>query len=152
VIPAKGLFNPQQLRTTAVGRTLWGQPSRSLEGCTAESYVDCGASDQEVLEWKNISIGTRDHSCDILTKNVADICPYPIYLPVAEYKSNGLTFLVKEISRQPYHFVIWLFLITLMLVYNGKEQVEQKYTCSLERKRTWGRVMFLPRLVLEERL
>jgi hypothetical protein len=43
----------------------------------------------------------RDHSCDILVKNVAAFRPCPNSLPEAKVKSFRLTVLAKQISKQP---------------------------------------------------
>jgi hypothetical protein len=39
----------------------------------------------------NISKWPLDHSCDILSKNMAAFCPCPKNLPEAKLKSFGLT-------------------------------------------------------------
>ena len=64
-----------------------GHASRNMED--AESSVNYGAPAQEVSE-KNIIQWCRDHSCDILSKNVIDFCPCPKNLPEAKLKSFGL--------------------------------------------------------------
>ena len=56
---------------------------------------------QELSEGRNIFVGPRDCSCDILTGNVVVLCPCLKYLPKAKLKSYGLTSLTKEILTQP---------------------------------------------------
>lgn len=51
-------------------RILMGHLSRSLED-NAESNVACGGSALVVSEENNISSWVRNHSCDVLVKNVA---------------------------------------------------------------------------------
>ena len=60
--------------------------SRSM-GNGAECDVSCDSPAQEVLEGRNISKWPRDHSCDILTKNVTGLCPCSINLPETKLKS-----------------------------------------------------------------
>ena len=48
--------------------------SRSLEDSSTENNVNSGGLAQEVSEGNFISNVVKDHSCDILAKNVADFC------------------------------------------------------------------------------
>lgn len=59
-----------------------------------------GCPGQEVSEGNNISNWPRDHSCDILTKNVAHFCPCPENLQVI-LKSTGFISLAEEVSKEP---------------------------------------------------
>lgn len=83
--------------------------------------------------------GARDHSCDILTKNVAAFGSSPKNLPEAELESNGLGIsLVVVISRQSNtDSAMWL-LITFVLVYDAEEQVRQNeiHTLQSEEKKS----------------
>lgn len=65
---------------------------------SAESELKCGDPVQQVLEGKNRK-WPRDHSCDILAKNMAAFCLCPKYLTEAKFKSLGLMVLAREISR-----------------------------------------------------
>ena len=77
---------------------------------------------QEVSE-KNFSMLPRDHSCEILVINVAAFCPCLKSLPEAKVKSFGLIPLAEKISKQPrIVFVMWLLVVTLVKIYNEKEQ------------------------------
>ena len=68
----------------------------------------------------------RDCSCDILVKNVAAFHHCPESLPEAKVKSFGLILLAEEISKQPsIDSVMWFLVVTLMKIYNKKEQVQQ---------------------------
>ena len=67
----------------------------------------------------------RDCSCDILVKKVAAFCSCPKSLFEAKMKSFGLILLAEEISKQcSIDSVMWLLVLTLMKIYNEKEQVE----------------------------
>ena len=53
--------------------------------------------------------------------SMAVFCANPIKLPVAKAKSNGLIYLVQEISTQHnYESITWLSGITLVLVLKPK--------------------------------
>lgn len=95
--------------------------------CGAEcDLMNCGCLDQEVSEKKNINIWRNNHSCDILVKNVAAFCPCLKGLPKAKVKSFELIPLAEEISKQPsIDSAVWLLVLTLMKIYNEKEQAEQ---------------------------
>lgn len=56
-------------------QSLMGHTSRSLEGSSMETSMDCGSPAQEVSEGSKISNWTRYHECDILAKNVDSFCP-----------------------------------------------------------------------------
>ena len=65
----------------------------------------------------------RDCSCDILVKNVFVFCPRLKSLPDTKVKSFRLIPLTEEISKQPStDSVLWLLVVTLMKIYNEKEQ------------------------------
>lgn len=49
----------------------------------------------------NTSNCARDQSCDILVKNMADLCSCPKNLPEVKLKSIRFIFLAEEISREP---------------------------------------------------
>lgn len=55
-----------------VSRGLMGHP---MEDSSVEDNVDCGGPAQEVSGGKSISNWSRDHSYDILAKNVAAFYP-----------------------------------------------------------------------------
>lgn len=80
---------------------------------------------QKVSEEKNI----RDHSCDVLTKNVAAFCPLSKKnLSKTKLKRFGQMSLV-ETSKQPStDCAIWLSVITITQIYNEKEPIMQKET------------------------
>lgn len=66
------------------------QPStRVMEDSSAESCVEYGGPDQEVSDVNNINNWDGDHSCDILSKIVADFCP-PKSLFVIPFTRNGI--------------------------------------------------------------
>ena len=54
---------------------LMGQSSRKMKDSGAEGDLNCGGLAQEVSEEKNFSMLLRNHSCDMLMKNVATFCP-----------------------------------------------------------------------------
>ena len=69
-----------------------------------------------------------------LAKDVVAFCPCPenktttttTKIPVATLKSFEIMELAEEISRQPsIDSVMWLLVVTLMQIYNDKEQAEQ---------------------------
>jgi hypothetical protein len=72
--------------------------TRSLKYNTAESNVDCQCLAQKVLERNNFSNWARDHSYDILAKNMVALCLCITNFSEAKFKSNGIISLV-EISR-----------------------------------------------------
>jgi hypothetical protein len=51
--------------------------SRSLEDSSTENNVNSGGLAQEVSEGNFISNVVKDHSCDILAKNVTAFCSCP---------------------------------------------------------------------------
>ena len=57
-------------------QTSAGHTSRSMEDSGAEGDLNCGGLAQEVSE-ENFNMLPRDHSCEILVKNVAALCPCP---------------------------------------------------------------------------
>jgi len=66
---------------------LIGHPSRIWDSSCAETGADYGVPAQNVAEGTNLSSCARDHSCDILVKNVAASALLP-NLPEAKLKSN----------------------------------------------------------------
>ena len=55
--------------------------SRKMEDIDAEGDLNCGGLAQEVSEEKNSSKRTKEHSCNILAKNVTAFYPCPKILP-----------------------------------------------------------------------
>lgn len=76
----------------------------------------------EVSEGNNSAWG-RDHSCDIFVKDVAAFYSCPKNLLEVKLKSFRLISLAEEISS---NLAVWLLVITLLQVYNEKEQAGQK--------------------------
>ena len=67
----------------------------------------------------------RECSCEVLVNNLAVSCPCPKKLLEAKVKDFGLILLGEEISKQPkIDSVTWLLVVTLMKIYNEKEQAE----------------------------
>lgn len=68
-------------------------------------------------------------------------CPCPKHLPETKVKSSGIILLLEEISKQlRIDFVMWFLVVTLVNIYNEKEQAEQRYYKMkfLRRKRALG--------------
>ena len=60
---------------------------------------------------------SRDHSCDIMVKEVVAFYPCPKSLPEAKVKSFGLISLAEEISKQSSKdSVMWILVLTLMKI------------------------------------
>ena len=84
----------------------------------------------------------------MLVKNVDAFCPCPKSLLECKVKIFGLIPSAKEISKQPsVDSVMWLFVVTLMKIYNEKEQTEQSklQNVRFEEKRSskkWNGAMF----------
>lgn len=81
-------------------------------------------------------------------KAVAVFWPCPKNLPEAKLKTNGQISLANEISRQHnIDSVGWILLVTLMQLYNEKEQAKQgkklKRMYTLRRKRASESIMEL---------
>lgn len=75
---------------------------------------------------KSFNMWPRDRSCDVLVKNVGAFCPCPKILPEAKVKSFKFIPWAEEISKQPsIDSVVWLLVLTLMKIYNEKNQAEQ---------------------------
>lgn len=92
-----------------------------MEDNNAESNVDCGGPDTEVLERINI----KDHYYDVLAKNMVNFCN-PKNLPEVKLKSFVLLLLAEGTERHSHiDCVLWLLVITHMQIYNGKQQTEQ---------------------------
>ena len=63
----------------------------------------------------------RDHSCNILVKEVVAFCSSPKSLPEAKVKSFGLISSAEEISKQSsIDSVRWILVLTLMKIHNKK--------------------------------
>ena len=65
----------------------------------------------------------RNHSCDILGKNMAAFCPCSRSLPEAKVKRFFFLLLiplVEETSKKPS-----IIVLTLMKIYNEKEQAKE---------------------------
>lgn len=72
---------------------------------------------------KKNSIWSRQHSSDILAKNVAAICFCLKSLPEANLKSLGLISLLKGIPEQPsIDSVVWLLLLSQKKICVEKEK------------------------------
>jgi hypothetical protein len=52
------------------------------------------------IEMRTLLGNDERHSCLILTKNLSTFCPCPETLWESEFKGDGLSNLVKKISRQ----------------------------------------------------
>lgn len=76
-----------------------GHPSKNIEE-SAKVGLNYKVPAQ-VSEEKIISKCPRDHSCDVLAKNVAAFCPFPKNLLEAKLKSFRLMALTERILRQP---------------------------------------------------
>lgn len=63
---------------------LTGHTNRSMEDSSLVDDLNCGALDQKVSQKKNFSMLSRDHSYDILVKNVTAFCSCPKCLPEAK--------------------------------------------------------------------
>jgi hypothetical protein len=75
----------------------------------------------------------KEHSCDILAKNVAVSCPHPKNSSEVQLKSNGLISLAEEISRWPnIDSVTCSLAITLVQANNEKEQMGRKEIQNVE--------------------
>lgn len=84
-----------------------------MEDSGPESDVDYDGLVQEVSDRK-ISNFPRDHSCDILEKNIPAFCSLK-NLPKPQIKTFGLMALEREISRQPcIECIASLLLVILM--------------------------------------
>ena len=74
-----------------------GHTSRNIEDSSSKcELMNCGGLPQEVSEEKNFSVLPRDHSCDILIKNVAVFCSSSKSLPEAKVESFGLMLLTGK--------------------------------------------------------
>jgi hypothetical protein len=82
-----------------------------MEDRGAEGDLNCRGLAQEVSD-RNFSMLPREHSCDILVRNVAVSCPYLKSLPETKVKRFRLIVLAKEISNQPnIDSILWFTLI-----------------------------------------
>lgn len=97
------------------------------EDTIAESTTDCGAPTQELSGGHNIPNWARDHSWDILSRNVAAISPCPEILPETELKGFGLNSLVEEIPRHSNSDCgTRLLVITLIQIFSEKQWDKKK--------------------------
>ena len=102
-----------------------GHSSKSMEDSGAKSYLNCQELAPEVSEEKKFSMMPRDCSFDILVKNADEFYHCLKHLP--ETKEFGLIPLAEEISKPPFiGSVLWLLVLTLMKIYNEKEQAEKE--------------------------
>ena len=66
-------------------------------------------------------------SCDILVKKVAAFCHCPRSLSETKVKRFGLIPLAEEISKQPsLDSALWSLELMIIMIYNEKEQLEQR--------------------------
>ena len=72
-----------------------------MEDSGAKSDLNCTGLDEDISEKKIFSREPRNHSCDILVKNVAAFCLWLKSLPAAKMKSLKLIPLAEEISKLP---------------------------------------------------
>ena len=78
-----------------------GHTSRNMEVNDAEfDLMNCWGLPQEVSEEENFSMLPRDHSSNILLRNMVAFCLCLTILPEAKVKSFVLMLLAKEISKQ----------------------------------------------------
>lgn len=91
---------------------------RSMEDRGAEGDLKCGSLAQEVSEERNVSMLPRNHSCDVLAKTVATLCPCLKSLP--EVRTFRLVALTKEISKKPGLDVLWLTLMNAIWIEHSK--------------------------------
>ena len=76
-------------------------------------------------EPKNVNMCPRECSCEGLVNNSAATCPCLKKLLEAKVKGFILILLAEEISKQPkIDSVTWLLVVTLMKIYDEKEQAE----------------------------
>ena len=82
----------------------------------------------------------RDHSCDILVKEVAAFCPCTKNLPKAKVESVGLIPLAKGGSKQPgTDSVMCLLVITLMKIHKKRSKLSKKqYSRRKHHKAEWS--------------
>lgn len=123
-----------------------GHITRWVEDGGGKSSIDYDSLTKKVSE--NINKCPRDFSCNILSNNMAALCPFPKNIPKAKLKSFRLIVLAEEISRQHnIDSVGWILLVTLMQLYNEKEQAKQgkklKRMYTLRRKRASESIMEL---------
>ena len=89
--------------------------NRSMEDSDDECDLSSGCLNQVVSEVKNVSMWSKNRSCDILVKNVTIFCPCPKSLPKSKVKQFGLSSLAEEISEEPsIYSVLWLVLVMLI--------------------------------------
>ena len=72
-----------------------------MEDSGADGYLNCGSLDQKVSEEKNFNMLPRNHSHDILVKNVTAFYHCLKCLPEDKVERLRLCALAKEIPKQP---------------------------------------------------
>jgi hypothetical protein len=78
-----------------------GNSSRNLEGKNSKKHVDSETHSWGFVGSKDsMCYEARNHSCDILAKTLAALCPCPENSSEDEFKGNGLTCLEEKISKQ----------------------------------------------------
>ena len=88
------------------------------------SDLNCGGQAQDVSEEKDFSMLPRNHSCDILGRMWIYFCSCSKSLPQAkEFWVNSLG--RGHPKQATIYSVLWLLLLTLIKIYNEKEQVKQ---------------------------
>lgn len=89
----------------------------------------------------------------ILVKSVALFCPHSKNFPEAKLKSNGLTSLVEEMSRQLSIAATTQLLVIILIQDYNEERARGAETqqCSVERKGPLESFMVQPRLAEESR-
>lgn len=96
-----------------------GHLNRSSTDNSAESNMDYGNPAPELSE-ETISVAGLETILVIMWQRCG-LCPKSLL--TAKLKSNGLTSLVKEISKQHnIDSVVWLLAMALMRIYNGKSK------------------------------
>jgi hypothetical protein len=78
---------------------------------------------------RRILVCARDHSCDILEKNVAAFCPCLKSLPEAKMKRFRLILLTKEISKQSSIGHILGFTLMEIILIRCSKLRKEKYKC-----------------------
>ena len=89
--------------------------------------LNCSHLAQEVSEEKNFSMLPRDHSCDVLVKTVAAVCPCPKRLPEAKLKRFRLISLAKENLKQPSLDSVWSFTLMKNILIKYNKLIKEKY-------------------------
>ena len=104
--------------------------------------MNCGGLAQEVSE-ENFNMLPRDHSCEILVKNVAALCPCPKSPPKTKVERFRLITLAK-ISKQPsIDSVLWFTLMKHVFVKQSKGNKKEYKIYDSRRKGASGSGMKL---------